>query len=142
MGNWQRVKIIGTCAAAEVPALQQRLDLRDLSGDLSHFGPLSAAGGLCGLPLWAAEQIEAVGNMAERDYDAAAVGRHLRALAAVAPSLAVKVHVGGDYESDTCVATVQLADGEVAVLPPEVATIEEISEGQIQQALIGALTKR
>lgn len=142
MGNWQRVKIIGTCAAADVPALRQRLDLRDLRGDLGTFGPLSAAGGLCGLPLWAAEQIEAVGNMAERDYDAAAVGRHLRALATVAPSLAVKVHVGGDYESDTCVATVQLANGEVAILPAEVATIEEISEEQVAQALVNSLRRR
>lgn len=139
MGNWQRVKIIGTCAAAEVPALQQRLDLRDLRSNLDNFGPLSHVGGLCGLPLWAAEQIEAVGNLAERDYDAEAVGRHLGTLAAVAPSLAVKVHVGGDYESATCVATVQLANGEVTVLPPEVATIEEIDQGQISQALLGAL---
>ena len=142
MGNWQRVKIVGTCAAAEVPALQQRLDLRDLRGNLDNFGPLSAVGGLAGLPLWAAEQIEAVGNMAERDYNAEAVGRHLRELAAVAPSLAVKVHVGGDYESDTCVATVQLVNGEVTILPPEVATIEDISEAQIERALITALTRR
>lgn len=87
-------------------------------------------GGICGLPNWAAEQIDVVGNLAERNYGPDAVAAALTTLKTVAPSLRVKVHCGGDYEDPDCVATVTLADT-ASVGPPEVTYVGAISHRQL-----------
>jgi hypothetical protein len=127
VGNWRTVQIIGSCKAAEVSAMRQAVEV---GREYKNFDCLTYSAGLCGLPLWPSEAINAVGNLAERDYDAAAVKRHLEKLALIAPSLAVKVHCGGDYEDKACIATVTLKDGLATVGPPEIEQIPEPPIGQ------------
>jgi hypothetical protein len=128
MGNWRTVQIVGTCDRADVPGLRAQLE-RDPDGE--NFHPLVVNGGLFGLPNWAAERISAVGNLAERNYDVSDVARTIERLAIAAPSLAVKVHCGGDYEAPEVVATITLSGGVATIGPPEIATLPEISEEQI-----------
>lgn len=132
MGNWRTVRVVGTCDPRQVRALSQRVNV---GLDYSNFGPLSNAGGICGLGAWPAPEIDRVGNLAERDYSPDAVADHLRELADVAPSLAVRVHCGGDYEDAGCVATVTLADGVVTVGPPEVTDVGSVSAAQMRENL-------
>lgn len=130
MGIWNRAMIVGTCGEKDVGALSRALvyDRRTMAG----FHCL-CNGGICGLPNWAAENINAVGNLAERGYDANSVAETLEDLAKAAPSLSVKVHVGKDGEADECEATVTLSDGKAAVGPPEIATLDKISDAQMRR---------
>lgn len=135
MGDWRRVQVIGSCAAEEVPALREALDP---GLDYHNFHCL-VCGGIAGLPNWAGESINAVGNLAERNYDERAVAKTLEQLAKKAPSLAVKVHVGEAYEEDTCVATVVLEQGAVTINPPEIGAIPQQSDGQMESNFMNAL---
>lgn len=142
MGNWRRVQLLGTCAADEVKPLWDRVvyDIHDLDS-LDGFGPLSAGSGLCGLSKWPAEAISAVGNMAERDYDEDSVKSCLEELAVIAPSLALIVHMGGDYEVDECVATVTLLKGQALVGPPGVEKIPPLDEDAMKGRLFDQLRR-
>ena len=136
MGIWKRAMVVGTCATNDVAALKKALtyDKRTLEG----FHPL-VCGGICGLPNWAAENIMAVGNLAERGYDADSVAETLEDIAKTVPSLRVKVHVGKDGEVSDCEATVTLADGKATVGPAEVATLPEIDKSQMKSSLLREL---
>lgn len=134
MGNWMTVNLRGTLAAEDVAKATEFLTVND---DWSNFGPLSYSPGLCGLGEWAREVISANGNLSERDYSTDSVVDFLRGLVAVAPSLNLKVHCGGDYESKTCVATITVHDGDVSVGDPEVAQVG----GADQDAVLGRLFK-
>lgn len=139
MGNWRTVTIIGTCSQEDVRRLA---DAIEVDADYANFHCLSAAGGLCGLPSWAATTIHVTGNLAERDYSVEAVAEQLKLLAWAAPSLAVKVHCGGDYEDTVCVATITVKHKDVAIGPPEVDGIEAIPEGQMVRSLYAALQRQ
>jgi hypothetical protein len=78
------------------------------------------------------EKIDIVGNLAERDYSIEAVAKQLEKLAKIAPSLRVKIHCGGDYESTVCINTVILENGVVEIRQPEIECTGEISQGQIE----------
>lgn len=138
MGNWRTVTIKGTCEAKDLPALKQALDPGE---DFDNFHCLSNTTGLCGLGMWANETITASGNLAERDYSVEDVAKTLEDLAKVAPSLAVKVHCGGDYEDKLCIATVTLAHGKAVVGEPEVVTVEGVSDEDMQRNLMAALMR-
>lgn len=138
MGNWRRAQIVGTCDAGEVAALRAHLDF---GGNLERFGPL-CSGGICGLQMWPAERISALGNLAERGYSDEAIAEHLTELAALAPSLRVKVHVGGDYETDECVATITLDEHGARVGLPEIKELPKIGEGQMAMGLLAQLMRR
>lgn len=105
MGNWTTVNIQGTCSTEDVPKLKAAISY-DQNGDYEEFHCLSATKGLCGLGDWSGETINRIGNLAERDYDVSDVADTLLKLAAVAPSLNVKIHVGADYEYTPCIATI------------------------------------
>jgi len=142
MGNWRRVHIVGGMLAEEVDALKAEIDQSRNIHDpavIHRFGPLSYTGGLCGFGSWPARSINAVGNLAERDYDPADVAEHLAQLAQVAPSLGVVVHCGGDYETDGCVNTVVLFEGKAAVHPPAVQLVPNLAPMQIENNLLRAL---
>lgn len=132
MGNWMTIRIIGTCAGSDLPALERaiRYNYRD-SETPDNFTCLSHTGGLAGLPMWARENIDVVGNCAERDFYPGDVAEALMELVKKAPSLSVKVHCGGSYESQECVATVTLENGIATVGDPEVGSVGEISEAQM-----------
>jgi len=140
MGNWRRVNIVGTI---EGDGEAQRLfDWLREPGEYmpKNFGPLSN-GGVCGLPTWPSKRFDEVGNLAERDFDAADVLAHLREMSAVAPSLECKVHLGGDYESDECVDTVTFRQGSGWVGQPEIAKIRPLSMGTMQANLARQLMR-
>lgn len=143
MGNWRTVNIAGSVEPADVPALRARLTYDLHGGDFRSFGPLSfdpSTPGLAGLGDWVSPQISACGNLAERDYSVADVATVLAELATLAPSLRLKVHCGGDWESTTCVATITVGSGGVAVGPPEVAEVAAAGEGQVMARFAGYLT--
>lgn len=142
MGNWRTVRIEGTCAAEDIPRLNRQLTYDYGSSDnppLSCLG-WGSAPSMCGLNRWPAETINIVGNLHERDYEVEDVADELRKLVEVAPSLRVFIDCGGDYESTDCVATVAVSeDGTVGVLPPRVAILPEIPEGQMLANMVQAL---
>lgn len=140
MGNWMTVQIVGTVAAADLPALRRWVRTE---GDWDRFHPLCYFGpSLCGLGDWTAETMDTVGNLAERDYSAQDVADALRQAVALAPSLNLKVHCGGDYESSDVVATVTAVDRVVTVGEPEKATLPEVDESVTRSRLAAALFGR
>ncbi len=137
MGNWRTVTIIGTCDAGDVPALRKALDP---GRDHENFHCL-VCGGIAGLPNWAGTDIVVTGNLAERNYDVGDVVQQLQELVAIAPSLALKVHCGGDYEDRTCIATITVAGGQVVEGRAEVETIEEISQAQMERNVLAQIRR-
>lgn len=135
MGNWRRVQIIGTCDWREVPKLRQAIMM---PRDYLRLHCLMN-GGLAGLPLWAGQDINAIGNLAERDYTPQDVADTLVELVRIAPSLTVKVHCGADYEASQCIATVTLADGAATVGEAEIEEIPDIPEGQMKVSFLAQL---
>lgn len=138
MGNWTTVKIEGTCGEEDVPALKRAVNT---GNNWDEFHCLCNPNSICGLGDWAGTQIDVVGNLAERDYDKHDVQEQLQKLLKVAPSLCVRVHVGGDYEDKQCVATVICEDGKVTIEPPRVQTIPEISVAHMMAGMINALAR-
>jgi len=141
MGNWRTVQIEGSIAAEDVPAARAFVNTGE---DWDRFHPLCNYGpSLCGLGDWVGETVRAVGNLSERDYSVEAVADTLRKMAVYVPSLRLKVHCGGEYESTDCVATLTVLDGEVTVGPPEVTTVgvglDELATGRLAQILFGGL---
>jgi hypothetical protein len=137
VGNWRTVNVTGTMTAADAAKLREALDqgdysaLRDMPPDVDCLSFSSVHPGLCGLGAWPAEKVSRRGNLHERDYSVEDVATALRALVHIAPSMLLKVHCGGEYESDECVATISVGEGLVAVGKPERATIEGPSEDQM-----------
>jgi hypothetical protein len=138
MGDWRRVKIEGTCGAHDVPKLREMLDPGD---DYENFHCLVYTAGVCGLPDWAGEQISAVGNLAERNYDAESVREVLLDILGMCPSLSVRVHVGDHNESAECVATVVACEGLVTVGDAAIDTIPELDRQQMGANLMSQLRR-
>jgi hypothetical protein len=136
MGNWRTVNIVGTIAPPDVADARAFVNTGD---DYSRFHPLCNYGfSICGLGDWVREDVLACGNLSERDYSIEDVAQTLREMAAVAPSLRLKVHCGGDHESTACVATVTVAEGAVTVGPPEVGQLggmDALAKGRLAELL-------
>lgn len=144
MGNWRTINMIGTVNADEVPVLRARLAY-DTYGDWTAygFGPLSfdpSVPGLASLGDWVRPLVAACGNLAERDYGVADVATVLAELVQLAPSLRLKVHCGGDYESTACVATITVGGGGVAVGPAEVESVTPASDDLVTGRFAGYIT--
>jgi hypothetical protein len=146
MGNWRTVTITGTMSAADSAKLRALLDWGDyMSRD--HQPPpetdclsfSTAHPGLCGLGNWPAEKMDRSGNLHERDYSVEDVAAALRVLVHAAPSMLLKVHCGGEYESDECVATISVGEGLVVTGKPEKATVDGPSTAQMQANLMANL---
>lgn len=126
MGNWRKIYITGTCPKEEVELLRERItykypDFRKpmevtLNEERTYVsGPLLYSAGVCGLPLWPAEEIQAIGNCFERDYSVEDIAEHLKRLIGASPGLKLKIHCGGEYESSECVATVMVLHQHVSI---------------------------
>ena len=106
VGNWRTVNVTGTMSAEHAARLRELLDWRDY-GYAGHEPPhgtdclsfSSIMPGLAGLGAWPATEISRSGNLHERDYSVEDVATALRALVLLAPSMMLKVHCGGEYES-------------------------------------------
>lgn len=143
MGDWMTVNIIGSCDADELGALGRACragtgECADLDDD-SGYGPLCIDDitGLCGLGDWVAESMCAVGNCYERNFSPESVASQLEHLVKAAPSLRLKVHCGGAYESKECVKTVTVEDGHVSLGDPEIKRLPKLSD----DAMIGRFMK-
>lgn len=148
MGDWMTVNIVGTIDPADVAAAREFVEI---GGDIKEWGRrfhcLCYTGmSLCGLGRWIPEaggEISVVGNLSERNYGVEDVASTLRDLVAVAPSLRLKVHCGGEYESTDCVATVTVEDQMVTVGEPEVAKVgeglQETASDRLFQILAGGM---
>ena len=125
MGNWMTVNIKGICGIEDLDALRKALEH---GKDYENFHCL-VGGGICGLPNWASKEINAVGNLAERDYSVQDVAEQLEKLHKIAPSLLVDVHCGGANESKICQKTVRLLpEGKVEIvgaLQPEIPELDK-----------------
>jgi hypothetical protein len=145
MGNWMTVMIEGTCDEAEVGPLTEFLTAPDWRSDddagWDRLGPLSISEGLAGIGAWPARVMMRIGNCYERGYTPEDVAEQLRRCLEVAPSLDVKVHCGGDYESLKVRASVLCRGGEVGVGEPAREEIPPIPEDQMLGNLLKALSR-
>jgi hypothetical protein len=106
-------------------------DYDDVPRDTECLAFSSVHPGLCGLGAWPAETMNRCGNLHERDYSVRDVATALEALVRIAPSMLLKVHCGGEYESQTCVATISVGEGLVVVGKPERETVDVPSDEQV-----------
>lgn len=135
MGDWMTVRVTGTCPLEEVEDLRRFLT--------ATFGPLTPSVGLCGLGEWPGYSMDRVGNCAERGYTPEDVADQLRGALKVAPGLRLKVHCGGPYEQQLCVATVTAAEGLVSIgRPGEVQEVGEIDPGRVMEHLLAQLSRQ
>jgi hypothetical protein len=140
MGNWRTVRIVGTCDAEDVGALA---DAIAWNGDFRTLHCLSASYGLCGIGFWAASDINAEGNLSERDYSVEDVAVQLEKLLMVAPSLDVVVHCGGDFEHKDVIASIVVSKGEVKQGPLLIKTLRsELDQAKVMASLAARLGGR
>jgi hypothetical protein len=135
MGNWRTVNITGTMSAEHAAVLLDLLDKgpdyrRDVPRDAECLAFSRATPSLCGLNAWPAAEMNRSGNLAERNYSVDDVTLALQVLVHHAPSMLLKVHCGGEYESDECVATVSVGEGLVVVGKPEREEISGIPDSR------------
>jgi hypothetical protein len=125
-----------------LPALRKAITSFDINDPqtFENFHCL-CNGGMAGLPMWAMENISVVGNLAERGYGEESVAETLEDIAKTVPDLAVKVHLGGDYETSECVATIALENGKASVGPPEREKIPDTPEAQMTGHLVNQLNR-
>ncbi len=142
MGDWMSVYITGTCNEDELEALQKAIayDMTD-SSTYENFHCLSAGEGLSGLNDWSGNKINAMGNVSERNYTPQDVAERLAIIANTVPSLKVKVHCGGAYESKECIATVVLENGISHVGDPEMEIIPELPDDVFLARLTKAMKR-
>ena len=146
LGNWRTIHVVGTMSAEHAARLRELLDWRDYTSrdvpdgtDCLSFS--SVMPGLAGLGAWPAAEMDRCGNLHERDYSVEDVATALRALVHEAPSMMLKVHCGGEYESGECVATISVGEGLVMVGKPERETVEGPSAAQVQENLLRNLMR-
>lgn len=124
MGDWMTVNVVGSIDPADADAARNFIDI---GKDWGRFHCMAYTGtSLCGLGPWIPRDggdINVVGNLSERNYGPDDVAEVLKELVELAPSLKLKVHCGGPYESTECTATVTAADGQVSIGQPEVETV-------------------
>lgn len=128
MGDWMTVQIVGTCDIGQVEALKAAASYDWNSNDpTTEYGPLNTGDGLAGLGDWPSESMSVTGNCAERDFAPKCVADHLETLAKAAPSLSVKVHCGGPYESKKVVKTVTLEHGKSTVGDAQIEQLPDMN---------------
>jgi hypothetical protein len=146
MGNWRTVHVTGSMTEDHARALSDLLDRGD-DDDWPGWGePYECLGfsssrpGLHGLGAWPAAKVDRTGNIG-KDCSVQEVADALRALVCIAPTMLLKVHCGGDWESSECVATISVGEGCVVTGEPEVATIDGPPDEQMLRDLMTNLTR-
>lgn len=146
MGNWIIVNMEGNVSKEEVNEL-----IKYLKVDKSTYSSLAeeelgvyylqVSSGICGLGEWINEDgsISAIGNVYERDCEPEDLFNEVKALCGKFKSLDLTIHVGGDYESISCVATIVGNSERVEKLPPQIAELGEISSDSMKDNFLKAL---
>lgn len=137
MGNWRRVAMRGRVSEEDRGALEVAVSIGE---DYVRFHCLAHVGGICGLGNWArSTEINALGNLSERDYGVESIVDALEKLVKVAPSLQLVVDVGADYESSTCIATVKVSGGVVSLHQAEAGTVAELDSESLRGRLFATV---
>ena len=151
MGNWRTVNISGHIGTDEIDAARELLTrVADYDSwmyddgeneELCSLFCLAFGEGLCGLRDWIrpSGNINAVGNLYERDFDNDDIEKALSILAKRFPTLELTLHSGDDWESLHCTATFHVKDGECKRCPPEIEELSEISSESIMENLWATL---
>lgn len=151
MGNWRTVNISGHIGADEIDAARELLTRAanydswmyddGKNEELCSLFCLAFGEGLCGLRDWIrpSGNINAVGNLHERDFDNDDIEKALSILAKRFPTLELTLHSGDDWESLHCTATFHVKDGECKRCPPEIEELSEISSESIMENLWATL---
>ena len=153
MGNWRTVNITGHIDIKDVN------EARDLLTMASKYDPwmyddgeceemcslycMAFGEGICGLHDWISPngEINAIGNLHERDFDNDDIEKALTVLARKFPSLELTLHSGDDWESLHCTATFHVKDGICKRCNPEVDELMAISTSSMMGAFFRALGK-
>lgn len=132
MGNWRTVNITGKIDKAHAGLLRQYLvdaikaPREDERWDIY---PFVISEGSCGLWDWVQPngKINAVGNLAERDFSNDDIEKALRIIANAFPTLTLTLHSGDDYESLNCTATFYVMSGECVRCKPQIKKLRPIT---------------
>jgi len=139
MGNWRRVQIKGSVSVEDQPALAHWINIGD-EYDRFHCLCQPGPGGICGLGPWGdVAEINALGNLAERDFTITDVVEAFEEAVNVAPSLDVLCHVGNDHEANDCVGTVAVKGGRVVKVGAMVEEIPEIDTASLRGRMFDTL---
>lgn len=150
MGNWRTVNITGHIGSEEIDAARELLSRTahydpwirdDESEEMDALYCMAFGEGICGLHDWIRPdgEINAVGNLHERDFDNDDIEKALSILAKKFPTLELTLHSGDDWESLHCTATFHVKDGECKRCPPEIEELSEISSESMMGNLWAAL---
>ena len=142
MGNWRTVNITGSMDPREA---KDMIDFLTYGDNWSKWdtdaAPLLINESLCGLNQWVSDNgtIDAIGNLAERDFDNGDIEKALIYLAQKYPSMKLTLHSGSNWEELQCTATFHVEGGVVRRCEPEVEMIHAIPEGQGMMRLMKIL---
>lgn len=147
MGNWRTVNIKGKVNPDEAKRMIEDLTIVYNFGDeecdfeSKIFCCLSMSNSLCGLNQWVQPNgdIDAIGNLFERDFDNDDIENTLKMLVKLYPSLELTLHSGSDYESLECSATFHAGNGEVNRCEPEVEKIKGLDKIDIRKRFLEIL---
>jgi hypothetical protein len=151
MGNWRTVNISGHIGTDDIDAAREMLkraanyDPWMYEGgeneELCSLHCLAFGNGICGLHDWIrpSGNINAIGNLYERDFDNDDIEKALSVLARKFPTLVLALHSGDDWESLHCTATFHVKDGECKRCPPEIEELSKISSESMINNFLAAL---
>jgi hypothetical protein len=152
MGNWRTVEIVGRVSPEQAVNMIEWLkeddaDWKNIDWDNYEEHPieyLRMNRSLCGINQWVNEDgtITCQGNLSSKSPSDEDVERELNLLVEKYDTLELKLHLGGDYESDTCVATFTAKDGTVTKGDPEKETVSGASIDDMNSRMFGFLTGR
>jgi hypothetical protein len=146
MGDWRSVNIKG-----KVTDKEKVKEIRDyLKYNSKTYGSkaekdgiyyLQFGEGLCGLNEWIDYDgnIDALGNVFERDCENSDLLKELTILAEKYPCIDLVLHSGDNYESLICTASFVVKDGIVKQEPPMIDELEKMSNDKMQANLYKAL---
>lgn len=139
MGNWITVNIKGKVNKEEAKQLIEWLTVdkqtySSMAEEQLGVYYLQISRGVFGLRQWVKEDgtINSLGNVYERDCEASDLYSEVQSLCKRFKSLELTVHIGGDYESTKCVATIVGNKDKVELLEPQIENLGEISADQIK----------
>lgn len=149
MGNWRTVEMKGKVSPEQAEEMIEFLkqDSDNMDWDAEENNPieyLRMHRSLAGINYWVNEDgtIDRNGNLASKSPSDEDVLRELTFLAEKYDTLEMKLHLGGDYEDETCVATFTVKDGKVEKGSPEIETVSGASDTELQSRMFGFLTRR
>lgn len=146
MGNWITVNMKGKVNKEEAREMVEwlkfsRETFSSIAEEQLGVYYLQIITSVCGINNWvgADGNINVTGNVFERDCETEDLFNEVKALCNKFKTLELTIHVGGDYESTKCVATIVGNNERVEKLPPQIEELGEISSDNIRENFLQAL---